>query len=315
MPSPGAGRAQPSPRSWRRTRHSHPGLRRERKTSETPLLVVVGWVRLGRAARRARAGRSSVLPTGEVRKTSSWRASTSAWGASVSEIDGRVHLLVAGVAGLEAEEHGQVDVADELDPEVIDRDASGDRSGGVADRQAAAQGAKDLLHGIGGRVRAAQDLRVRPRRSAGGPGPGSRCGTRRASGPRRGMACQLEGASDWSCCAKASTAVAFTPLGRTSVVIGIVSWCRSRWVGGPVVVRGRRRSRRWVGHRRAAVQSSGCGPGPAFGPRVIPIGMRRDLSPCVPSLGPPGHTHLGCSHRRVHPTDLSKSSRECLLNQ
>ena len=64
------------------------------------------------------------------------------------------------MTGLEPEEDRQVDEPFKVDAQVVDRDATGDRACGVADGQAAPQGAEDLLDRVGRGVRTAQDLRL-----------------------------------------------------------------------------------------------------------------------------------------------------------
>src|SRR4051794_2110928 len=61
---------------------------------------------------------------------------------------------------LQAEEDGQVDVAGQVDPKIVDRDAARDGARRVANREAAAKRSEDLLDRIRRRVRAAQNLRL-----------------------------------------------------------------------------------------------------------------------------------------------------------
>ena len=60
-------------------------------------------------------------------------------------------MLVPRVAVLEAEEDWQIDVADELDPQVVDGDATGDGPGGIPDGEAATEGA-GIAHQVLGAI-------------------------------------------------------------------------------------------------------------------------------------------------------------------
>ena len=67
---------------------------------------------------------------------------------------------VAGVAGREAEEGPQVELAGDPDLEVVDGDPAGRELRDVADRQAVAERRGELLHGVGRGVAAGEALRL-----------------------------------------------------------------------------------------------------------------------------------------------------------
>ena len=99
------------------------------------------------------------------------------------EVDRDADVVEAGMAVAEAEEGVKVDIAGELDAQVTDGDA---RHGGVrrvADGEAVAEGAEQLLDGIGSGVRATQGRRLVRRPAERTRGRGLRTGIRRSSEP------------------------------------------------------------------------------------------------------------------------------------
>ena len=95
--------------------------------------------------------------------------------------------------------------------------------------------------------------------------------------------------------------------GDGSMDTGVVPRSVDGWMSVPAD-RGRRRTTGCPGHRKAAVLIWTAAPGPALGPVVIGR-MTCDLAPCVPSMGPPGHTHVDMSVVGRHASDYMGRTR------
>lgn len=98
----------------------------------------------------------SVWPTGELASTLAWSASSSSRDALDAMVTTASIVLKPAWPSARPRKDREVDVALEVDAQVVELDPGHRGVRGVADGEAVAQGAEKLLDGVGGGVAAAQ---------------------------------------------------------------------------------------------------------------------------------------------------------------